>query len=325
MRDVCKIEVDCPDGVVYEPNSVIMEVMQNQREYEGVRVRFHARLESAKIPMQIDLGFGDVVTPAPEQIAYPTLLDLPAPILRGYPVETVIAEKLHTMVEKGMLNSRVKDYHDVWMLLRWGCFDAEVLERALVRTFEQRETRLDRMQLFQIIERYGATAERQLHWERYRRKGAYETAPQNLAQVCSDIISALKDQWREPPISGDLDSIGWVLGRRKSRGRDLLKVVQRLIDSGADVNDERNNGHRPLNIAVNHGLREVALLLLEAGANFQMKDRSGLSAFEWALTRGLYDVAHEMVNRGHPYTPRHPNRHLKAPYQNLYQFDLRYY
>lgn len=195
VRDVCKIEVDCLDGVVYEPNSVIMEVMQSQREYEGVRVRFHARLESAKIPMQIDLGFGDVVTPAPEQIAYPTLLDLLAPTLRGYPVETVIAEKLHTMVEKGMLNSRVKDYHDVWMLLRWGRFYAEVLERALVRTFEQRETRLDRMQLFQIIERYGATAEQRLLWERYRRKGTYETAPQNLAQVCSDIILALKDQW----------------------------------------------------------------------------------------------------------------------------------
>lgn len=79
-------------------------------------------------------------------------------------------------------------------------------------------------------------------------------------------------------------------------------MVQRLIDSGADVNDERNNGHRLLNIAVNHDLREVALLLLEAGVNFQMKDRPGLSAFEWALTRGLYDIAHEMVKRGHPYT-----------------------
>lgn len=197
VRVVCEVEVDCQDGVVYEPDSVALELMQSQREYEGLRVRFLARLESAKIPMQIDLGFGDVVTPAPQELSYPTLLDLPAPRLRGYPVETVMAEKLHAMLEKGMLNSRVKDYHDVWMLIRWGNFDEEVMDQALVRTFQQRGMHLDRGQLLEIVERYGNALDRQVLWERYRRKGAYETTPVSLAEVCSDIATALQD-WAQP-------------------------------------------------------------------------------------------------------------------------------
>lgn len=104
ISEVCNLEVDCPDGVIYESKSISSEVMQTQREYEGIRVRFQAKLESTRIPMQIDLGFGDAVTPKPQDISYPSLLDLPAPSLRGYPVETVIAEKIHTMVEKELLN-----------------------------------------------------------------------------------------------------------------------------------------------------------------------------------------------------------------------------
>ena len=193
VRDICEKEIDCPDGMIFETSSLSVEVMQNQREYEGIRVSLHARLEKSKIPMQIDFGFGDAVTPAPESIAYPTLLDFPAPNLRGYPVETVISEKLHTMFEKEMFNSRVKDYHDVWMLLRWGNFDEKILETALKRTFKQRGGIWDRKVLLRVINDYGGSSDRQKYWERYLQKGKYETVPHDLIQICIDIIQILNE------------------------------------------------------------------------------------------------------------------------------------
>jgi len=326
VKNVCEMDVLCLDGVVYDSHSITVEIMQAQREYEGIRLRFRAKLENTKIPMQIDFGFGDVVTPEPQSITYPTLLDLPAPKLSGYPVETVISEKLQTMVEKGLLNSRVKDYLDVWTLLRWGQFDGEVLARALVRTFEQRGTKLNLAQLVEVIQQYGDAADRQLLWERYREKNSFGAAPKSLVELCSGIITQFLSLVRpEATDFGELQSIGKVLGQQKLKGKQLRDAVQRLIRSGADVNDESNNGHRPLNIAANNGLRDIMLMLMDSGAEFQKRDRSGLSAFEWVLTRELYDMAYEMCKRGCPYTPRHPNQHLKVPYQNLYKFDQSYF
>jgi len=205
VKNVCELEVLCLDGVVYDSHSISVEVMQAQREYEGIRLRFQAKLENTKIPMQIDFGFGDVITPEPQSITYPTLLDLPAPRLRGYPVETVISEKLQTMVEKGLLNSRVKDYLDVWTLLRWGQFDGEVLERALFRTFEQRGTKMNLVQLVQIIQQYGASTDRQLLWKRYREKNSFAAAPQSLVELCSGIITQFLSLVRT--LAVDLDEL----------------------------------------------------------------------------------------------------------------------
>ena len=322
VREICEIEIDCSDGIVFETDTLRTEVMQNQREYEGIRVHFQARLEKSMSHMQIDFGFGDAVTPAPERISYPTLLDLSAPNLHGYPVETVIAEKLHTMFEKEMFNSRVKDYYDVWVLLRWGHFDAKILEEALKRTFKQRGGTWDKKALLNVVEHYGASGDRQKDWERYLRKGKYETAPHDLVHVCTYIVQILLENRKEPSYSA---SIGLLLGQGKYRGRNLLQIVERLIQSGADVNDNSNNDHRPLNIAVSKGLREVANLLLNAGADSSKRDKSGLNAFEWALKRGSYKLAYEMVKRGHPYMPRHPHQHLKVPFENLHEFDLRYF
>ncbi len=195
--EICDLDLDSQDGVVFDSHTVAAEVMQIQREYEGIRVTFKARLEGEKntIPMQIDFGFGDLVTPHPEPIIYPTLLDLPLPILTGYPVETVIAEKLHTMVEKGVLNSRVKDFHDVWLLLRWGHFNDKVLEEAISRTFGRRGMILDWERVFHAIDLYGDSKESQIFWERYRRKGGYETIPKNIALICDDINLYLKQRY----------------------------------------------------------------------------------------------------------------------------------
>lgn len=194
--EICDLGLDCQDGVLFDAHTVAAEVMQTQREYEGIRVTFKAKLEGEKntIPMQIDFGFGDLVTPDPESIIYPTLLDLPPPTLNGYPVETVIAEKLHTIVEKGMLNSRVKDFHDIWLLLRWGHFDAKTLEGAVSRTFGQRGMTLEWERIFHAIDLYGNSKESQQFWERYRRKGSYKATPEHIEKICTDINSLLKRQ-----------------------------------------------------------------------------------------------------------------------------------
>ena len=109
-------------------------------EYAGVRVLFHATLARARIPMQLDIGFGDVITPGPTEVEYPTMLDFPAPVLRAYPKETVVAEKLEALTALGLLNSRMKDYYDLSLLSRMYPFDGERLADAIIATFRHRRT-----------------------------------------------------------------------------------------------------------------------------------------------------------------------------------------
>jgi predicted nucleotidyltransferase component of viral defense system len=115
FRDICRAEVE-PDGLAFLEDSVRGERIKEEEEYEGVRLRLTAALGNARIPLQVDVGFGDAVVPAPEEVAFPTLLGMPAPRLRAYRRETVVAEKFEAMVKLGMLNSRMKDFYDVWEL-----------------------------------------------------------------------------------------------------------------------------------------------------------------------------------------------------------------
>ena len=119
------------DGIVFDPASDV--------DYSGVRIRFLGYLDSARIHMQIDIGFGDVMTPGPEEIVYPTILDFPAPKLSGYSRETVIAEKLQALVQLRMFNTRMKDYFDLWLLTRQTELKKEVLAIAITRTFQIEE------------------------------------------------------------------------------------------------------------------------------------------------------------------------------------------
>jgi hypothetical protein len=117
VRSVCNVRTE-PDGIEFDPTSIEVARIKEGAEYEGVRVTFIATLARARIPMQIDIGFGDVVVPEPTQVEYPTLLDFPAPALLAYPKETVVAEKLEALTKLGLLNSRMKDYYDLALLSR---------------------------------------------------------------------------------------------------------------------------------------------------------------------------------------------------------------
>ncbi len=116
FREISQIEVE--DGVAFEPASVRGSEIRKETGYGGVRIDLQAKLDGARIALQVDIGFGDTVSPAPETVDYPTLLDnLPAPRLRAYPKHTVVAEKFHAVCLLGMANTRMKDYFDLWVLL----------------------------------------------------------------------------------------------------------------------------------------------------------------------------------------------------------------
>jgi predicted nucleotidyltransferase component of viral defense system len=140
FRDVAAVSSD--DGIVYAQNSVKVIVSGDQRAYAGVRVQLIATLAQARITLRVDVGFGDAVHPPAAQSALPTILDLPAPILRLYPREAVVAEKFHAMVFVGPTTSRFKDFYDIWVLARDFAFDGQTLRDAIGFTFERRQTAL---------------------------------------------------------------------------------------------------------------------------------------------------------------------------------------
>ena len=139
FRDVCAVAVE-DDGVTFDSATVVATRIKEDAEFEGVRVKLDGKLGSAKLAVQVDVGFGDTVIPPPTIMQFPTLLPLPAPVVRVYARETVIAEKLHAMVDLGMANTRLKDFFDLWFLSQKFGFRGEPLASAVRATFEQRQT-----------------------------------------------------------------------------------------------------------------------------------------------------------------------------------------
>lgn len=141
FRDIASVAAD--DGIVFDPASVRVGVIRKDAGYGGVRVTLNGKLANARCVAQLDVGFGDAVTPGPTDAVYPVLLDgLPAPRLRTYPVYTVVAEKLHAIVVLGMVNSRLKDYLDLVVIMEREALDEPTLALAIAATFQRRGTAL---------------------------------------------------------------------------------------------------------------------------------------------------------------------------------------
>ena len=131
------------DGVEFDPKSIRVEQTQIDADYEGIRVRFIGFLGKANVPMQIDIGFSDALASRVESMEYPTLLEnTEAPRLKGYPRESIVSEKFHAMIRHAELNSRFKDYYDIWLLSRHFEFDELSLQKAIEKTFTKRDTKL---------------------------------------------------------------------------------------------------------------------------------------------------------------------------------------
>jgi hypothetical protein len=139
VREICLQEVE-PDGIIFDPDSISAQIITEDADYKGVRVNFRGSLGTARITIQLDIGFGDIVVPSPELMIYPTILDLPAPQIRGYSKESTIAEKFEAMVRLGIMNSRMKDFLDIQLLSHQFDFDGKTLARAIEKTFSTRHT-----------------------------------------------------------------------------------------------------------------------------------------------------------------------------------------
>ena len=185
IRDIIAIEVDS-DGLVFDPDSIQTEQIIEGAEYKGVRIRFRGLLDTARINMQIDIGFGDIVYPGPEEAYLPTVLDSPAPRLLCYSRESAIAEKFETMVKLGILNSRMKDFYDIWLLSRQFDFDGEKLAEAIGLTFQRRGTALPAK-----IEAFEQTFidAKQVQWESFWKRLKQNHVPKSF----KDVVIALKD------------------------------------------------------------------------------------------------------------------------------------
>ena len=138
IREICAESID--DGIVFDLAGIRGEKIREGAEYEGVRVRVPASRDGARVSLQIDVGFGDIVEPAPVQLSFPVLLPLDPAVVRGYSPETVIAEKFQAMVMLGIGNSRMKDFFDIWTLARTHHFRLHALSRSVCQTFERRQT-----------------------------------------------------------------------------------------------------------------------------------------------------------------------------------------
>ena len=185
LKDVAQTTVP-DDGITFDLDSFAGLVIREDADYSGVRTVFTGHLNAARVTMQIDIGFGDVVTPEPERLSYPTILDFPAPALLGYTRETVIAEKLEALVQLRMLNSRMKDYFDIWILLRHPELDPAVIRAAIERTFKNRKMEIDATPIG-LLPQFGSDPAKQAQWRAFLKRSALTDVPEQLAVVVEEL------------------------------------------------------------------------------------------------------------------------------------------
>lgn len=177
------------DGITYDPGTVKAEPIAEDKVYAGIRVTLQAGLDGARIPVQFDIGFGDVVTPAAERAEYSALLDFPPPVLQTYPVYTVIAEKFHAIVVLGAENSRMKDFYDLWTIARRFELDGAILRQALAATFERRATPVPARTPFALTPAFASDDVKRAQWSGFVRKSRLKADRPPL----SDIQGAISD------------------------------------------------------------------------------------------------------------------------------------
>ncbi len=206
-REVCEESIALDDGMFFFSNTVKGEVIQTEAEYEGIRVGFIGELNKAKISMQIDIGFGDIITPKPQLFSYPTILDLPAPQLEGYTIESVIAEKLETMVKRGITNSRMKDFFDVWTLSKQFPFNGKILAQAIRATFQQRQTPIDSSpECFSNA--FACNPTKIAQWKSFVHKNQLSLAPDSLG-IAINQISQFLTPILESAFSDEFSKLTW--------------------------------------------------------------------------------------------------------------------
>lgn len=188
FQEILKISYE-HDGVTFDLDTITSQEIAKDGHYSGIRIKVLARLGNIRQNMQVDVGFGDFVTPGPIEMKFPTLLEMEAPNLLAYSLETVIAEKFEAMIELAESNSRMKDFYDLYRLLQPGKFSPGVLRQAISNTFKTRETTFtDKHSLF--TEAFALDEKRNLQWRSFLTKSYLE--PISFIEVHQRIVFILK-------------------------------------------------------------------------------------------------------------------------------------
>jgi len=180
---------DVEDGAVFDPDTLRVDRIREELDYGGLRLRAIASVGGARINLTIDIGFGDSLEPGAEVVDYPVMLDLPAPRLRAYARETVIAEKFQAMVVLGRANSRMKDFYDIWVLSRSFTFDDDRLAQAIAATFARRKTMIPTELPDALTPAFAADEQKQKQWRAFVEDVAVDPGP--LAQVLKELTGFL--------------------------------------------------------------------------------------------------------------------------------------
>ena len=203
VKDIISVEAE-PDGVVFDLDSIKAARIKEDADYEGVRARFTGTLDNARVHMQIDVGFDDIVHPEPVEIEFPTILDSPIPRLLCYSRESAIAEKFEVMLKLGELNSRMKDFYDIWLLSRQFDFNGKELAEAMRLTLEHRGTDIP-----EVITAFtkGFIKDKQVQWKAFHKRLGQEHVPNDFGVIASDVEAFLRpimndekapDKWSAP-------------------------------------------------------------------------------------------------------------------------------
>ena len=195
IREICEIQVK-EDGIIFDPGSVNIENIGKGQDYAGLRLKFTGKLEQAVIPMQIDFGFGDNVFPDPKFYKYPTILDMPSPEIKGYPVESMISEKFHAMVTHGALNSRMKDFYDIW-IIKDTDIQTDIVSEAIKKTFSGRGTTIPGTDKILPEIAFKPDSDMQVKWEAFLRRREIQNVPKQFKDVAREVEIFFKKPLKE--------------------------------------------------------------------------------------------------------------------------------
>jgi len=196
IADCCNVQV-AEDGLQFESNDIEADEIRENQVYQGYRFRVKGNLGNAKIYIQIDMGFGDIVTPDPIWVEFPTVLDEENPRIRAYTLETAIAEKYQAMIDLDLLNSRMKDFYDIWFLSSNLEFDGAILQQAIEQTFERRRTDLPAEKPVVFKELFYADKNKVTQWRAFKKKIEQEDLPSDFRTVIEEVEKFI---W--PPTEG---------------------------------------------------------------------------------------------------------------------------
>ena len=187
FREMCEAEAQ-PDGFRFLPESVQAREIRRQNTFGGIRITFIGMLGKAAVPLQIDVGFGDVCVPPAKIVRFPVLLEFPAPRLKAYARETMIAEKFHAAVELGMRNSRMKDYFDIYYLSQKFDFQGEELSQALAATFGRQKTSIPRQTPLGLSTEFSLDPMKRIQWTHF----LIQTRAVNLEKDFAEVVESVR-------------------------------------------------------------------------------------------------------------------------------------